>query len=186
LSPNPTPQKLNPQNQSQSQPLRRSVFGRSLLLMGIGMEGLDLATDDSFIGGGLDSQSSLAVRPSSPSSTLSSSLSSPPLASSASRRRREFSFDERGSNCSVHSIVVIDTHPDFRVVLLRPPLTDRVTALAYFDPNEPFRRIIESWDGSDDDENAEQSTWIEVARDNSSALKQASVVSQSCCDRLDF
>lgn len=145
---------------------RRSEFGRSLLM---GNGGVDME-NDSFV---------------SPEGVLlSASLSSPsPSSSSTSSMsiRREVSIGGNGEvndDDHHHRIVLVETHVEYRAVLLRPPLTDRiVTAIVYFDPNESYRRIIESWEENGSDETAaERSTWIEVARDNSSALKQASVV----------
>jgi hypothetical protein len=49
-----------------------------------------------------------------------------------------------------------------------------VSITDYFHSNDRYRRTIEHWDGAD--ATAEQSTWIEIVRDNSNALKQASIV----------
>ena len=54
------------------------------------------------------------------------------------------------------------------------PLRAHLDGPPYFDANQPARHVIEAWDGRD--ETAEHSEWNDIVGDNTTALKQASLV----------
>jgi hypothetical protein len=81
----------------------------------------------------------------------------------------------RTSLAPTHSSPQLKHNQEFSaVLLLEEPLDVRFDDPPYFDANRPARHMMESWDGRD--ETAERSAWDEVIRDNTTALKQASVV----------